>query len=352
MRLLITGGAGFVGSTLALSWRRDHPGDDVIAVDNLQKSDSALRVARLEAGGVRFVHADATTLTEIDGLGSVQWVIDCAADPSVKTGYDGGVARLIQTHLGATAGSLQLCQREGAGILFLSTSRVHPIAQLRALPLEEASSRLQLTAGRAGSGWSPSGIGPGFPLDGYRSPYGASKLAAELMIEEYAEAHDIPAVVNRCGVISGPWQMGSVDQGFIALWAARHLWGESLRYMGFGGTGLQVRDILHVADLYDLIVRQIQTVQSGFQVQYVGGGTARTTSLRELTEACQQRAGRSIEILPHPETHRSDVPYYVTDLSAVHHATGWAPTRSHAELLDDVFGWLRAERHIIESRFQ
>ena len=65
--------------------------------------------------------------------------------------------------------------------------------------------------------------------------------------------YGLRTVVNRCGVISGPWQMGKVDQGFVVLWASRHLYGGRLSYMGFGGEGLQVRDVLHVADLYELI---------------------------------------------------------------------------------------------------
>ena len=69
--------------------------------------------------------------------------------------------------------------------------------------------------------------------------------------------YGVRALVNRCGVISGPWQMGKVDQGFIVLWMARHLFGGSLAYMGFGGEGLQVRDVLHVDDLYDLLAKQL-----------------------------------------------------------------------------------------------
>ena len=73
--------------------------------------------------------------------------------------------------------------------------------------------------------------------------------------------YGIRALINRCGVISGPWQMGKVDQGFIALWMARHLFGGPLSYMGFGGDGMQVRDVLHVDDLYDLLVRQLADLE-------------------------------------------------------------------------------------------
>ena len=351
MRLVITGGAGFVGSTLALAWKRDHSDDEVVSVDNLQGRGSALAAERLAAGGVQFVRADARGLADLREAEGAELVIDCAADPSVKSGYSGGVGTLLSDHLATTLGCLDLCERDQAGLIFLSTSRVHPIAGLRALPLEPVGQRLELPQDASGPGWSRSGIGPGFPLAGYRSPYGASKLTSELAIEEYAHTHGLRAVVNRCGVISGPWQMGSVDQGFVALWAARHLWGDALRYTGFDGEGLQVRDVLHVADLYELIVQQARGLQPGFRLHYVGGGPERATSLRELTAACEARAGRSIEIRPEPTTHPSDVPYYVTDLRTLRDETGWSPSRSLSDLLDDVFDWLRSEREVVKGHF-
>ena len=79
-------------------------------------------------------------------------------------------------------------------------------------------------------------------MAGSRSHYGATKLASELMIEEYRDAYGLRAVINRCGVLAGPWQFGKVDQGFIALWMARHLYGGPLAFTGFGGGGLQVRE--------------------------------------------------------------------------------------------------------------
>ena len=120
-----------------------------------------------------------------------------------------------------------------------------------------------VTARRASAvpGWSERGISEDFPTTGARSLYGASKLASELLIEEYHAAYGLKTIINRCGVLTGPWQMGKVDQGFFVLWAARHLYGGALAYSGFGGAGHQVRDVLHVADLYELIWRQIDALR-------------------------------------------------------------------------------------------
>ena len=157
-----------------------------------------------------------------------------------------------------------------------------------------------------------------FPLEGARSLYGATKLAAELMILEYAALYGVPAVVNRCGVICGPWQMGKVDQGFVGLWLARHVFGGRLSYIGYGGAGTQVRDLLHVADLCRLIDLQIGGRDRYAGKTYnVGGGRDISVSLLELTRQCQALTGTKIEIEQVAETPAADVPYYVTDSARV-----------------------------------
>jgi CDP-paratose 2-epimerase len=233
--------------------------------------------------------------------------------------------------------------------VLLSTSRVYPIAALRGLPLERRGSRLAIPEGATGPGWSSQGIAADFPLGGFRSMYGATKLASELLLEEYRAMYGLRTVVNRCGVISGAWQMGKVDQGFIVLWASRHLYGGSLSYVGFGGEGLQVRDVLHVADLYDLVRVQIAdlTRYSG-GVFNVGGGRDNSVSLAELTALCRARGGASIPIDAESSTRDADVPYYVSDNAAVTAATGWAPARPLETLLDEVFVWLREHRAALE----
>jgi CDP-paratose 2-epimerase len=179
--------------------------------------------------------------------------------------------------------------------------------------------------------------------------YGATKLASELLIEEYRAMYGLRAIVNRCGVISGPWQMGKVDQGFVVLWAARHLFGGSLTYTGFGGEGLQVRDVLHIDDLYSLVSDEIAEFARYDGATFnVGGGADRSVSLAELTTLCRERTGRSMSIGGSAPTSAADVPYFVTDNRHVTSETGWLPRRGVAELVDDVFAWLRDNRTMLE----
>ena len=341
--VLITGGAGFVGSNLALLWKRSRPDDEVVAFDNLHRAGSELSIPRLQAGGVRFQHGDLRNPEDLATLGAAQLVIDCAAEPSVQAGQGDDSEGLVRNNLLGTLNCLEFCRRHDAGIVFPSTSRVYPIAPLRALPLESRGQRLDLPTDAEGLGWSQQGIRSDFPMRGSRSLYGATKFASELLVEEYHALHGLPAVIYRCGVLAGPWQLARVDQGFLALWAARHLWGGPLDYRGFGGTGQQVRDVLHVEDLFDLIERQVPDLEHlGAATFGVGGGHDNSVSLRELSLLCAERCERKLEIGSVKETHPADVPWFVNDNREIEASTGWKPRRDLGCVLDDVFDWLRA----------
>ncbi|MBF0587943.1 MAG: NAD-dependent epimerase/dehydratase family protein [Magnetococcales bacterium] len=348
-RILVTGGAGFVGTHLALNLARDRQGCEVIALDNLSRSGSELNLSRLRQGGVRFVHGDVRELEDLEAVGAVDALIECSAEPSVHAGYDASPAYLLRTNLWGAVNCLEHLRRHGGALIFISTSRVYPIDPMRDLPLQQLETRLTLPNNASGLGWSHAGISEAFPLEGHRSLYGTTKLSAELLIQEYAAMYGLKAVVNRCGVLAGPWQMGKVDQGFIALWMARHIFDGPLKYIGFGGTGKQVRDVLHVDDLYALIDTQLKNMTSLSGGLYnVGGGHACSVSLQELTERCQAMSGCNLSIGSDPDTRDADIPYYVTNNAHVMQACGWQPQHSVDDLLEDVHRWILDHKKMLE----
>jgi CDP-paratose 2-epimerase len=349
MRVLVTGGAGFVGSHLALRLKSAKPDFDVCAFDNLRRRGSELALQRLQSHHVEFVHGDVRLADDLSDAGPFDLLLECSAEPSVQAGYDGSPAFVLQTNLNGTINCLEAARRCRASVIFLSTSRVYPIEGLRAIRLIDQELRFDVAAGASGTGWSASGITTDFPLSGARSLYGATKLASELLIEEYRAMYGLRTIVNRCGVIAGPWQMGKVDQGFVVLWAGRHLFNGRLTYNGWGGTGRQVRDVLHIEDLCDLIEIEIEQMDrlSGCVVN-VGGGRSCSVSLAELTRYCQIRTGKEIAIGSRSETNDADVPYYITDNSQITDLVGWAPRRSIHNVVDDVVEWLAAHRTILQ----
>lgn len=341
--LLITGGAGFVGATLALRFKAAHPAARVLALDNLKRRGSELNLPRLRLAGVEFVHGDIRNLEDFDALPPVEVVIEASAEPSVLAGLTSAPDYLVNTNLLGTINCLNYARRHGAAFVFLSTSRVYPINQLARIALTEGPTRFEVAPEQPMPGMSPAGLAEDFPLEGYRSLYGATKLCSEYLIQEYQHFYGLRTVINRCGVLAGPWQMGKVDQGVVALWVARHFWRQGLGYIGFGGTGKQVRDVLHVDDLYDLLELQLANLAShNGQTYNVGGGLAGSVSLQELTALCQEITGHTVPIRAEAETRPADIALYLTNNARVTAATGWAPRRPVRQLVQDVYEWLQA----------
>jgi CDP-paratose 2-epimerase len=199
-------------------------------------------------------------------------------------------------------------------------------------------------------GISSKGVSENFTLNGARSFYGATKLASELLIAEYAAFKGIRCVINRCGVLSGPWQMGKVDQGVVILWLARHYFKGKLAYIGYGGTGKQTRDVLHISDLVELIDHQIHHLNlfSGKTLN-VGGGLDVSFSLQELTRLCVEITGNTIPIENILENRTADLRIYIGDNSYIQSVCGWKPTRNIRQLLEDSFQWIRENETILKN---
>lgn len=341
-RVLITGGAGFVGANLGVSLATRHPDWELIALDSLYRRGSELNLPRLEAAGVRFVRADVRDAAALLELDPIDALIECSAEPSALMDLDADTSYPVHTNLLGAYNCLELARRDSAQLVFLSTSRVYPFEALGRVAYREAASRFELAEEQELAGVSRAGVSEDLPLEGPRTLYGATKLAAELLITEYAARFELRTVVDRCGVIAGPWQMGRVDQGVFAFWVLHHHFGAPLRYIGFGGGGKQVRDLLHVEDLVDLVDAQLTDPDhwSGV-VANVGGGPERSLSLLETTEICRELTGNEVTIEGDSEDRYGDVPIYISDCSRLHSHTDWRPSRGAEATLADIHAWAR-----------
>ncbi|MEJ8816966.1 NAD-dependent epimerase/dehydratase family protein [Lacibacter sp. H407] len=340
--ILITGGCGFAGSNLALYFKAAYPDASIIAFDNLKRRGSELSLGRLKAAGIEFIHGDIRNKEDFDEVGKVDFIIEAAAEPSVLAGIDSTPDYVVNTNLLGTINCLNYAVKQKAGIIFLSTSRIYPFGLLDEAAYTESDTRFHFSNEQTIKGVSSKGITTEFPIEGARSLYGATKLASELLITEYIEFLGLKAVVNRCGVLTGPWQMGKVDQGVIVLWMARHFWKRNLTYNGYGGMGKQVRDMLHIHDLFRLIDWQIQHIDAiNGQIKNVGGGFDCSVSLKELTAICERITGNSITITPIPENRKADVRLYITDNTAITANTGWQPLYTPEKIMQEIYAWIR-----------
>ncbi len=344
--ILILGGAGFVGSSLAIGLKKNHPQWKIICFDNLRRRGSELNLNRLKEFEIEFVHGDIRLSNDLEpGMFDVDTIVDCSAEPSVLAGFS-SPQYVLQTNLLGTINALELARVIKARFLFLSTSRVYPIEKLKSINFTETQTRFTIAPEQNISGVSELGVAENFPLQSYRSLYGTTKLASEMLIEEYRHAYGIEAIVNRCGVITGAWQMGKVDQGVFVLWVAAHYFEKPLSYIGYGGTGKQVRDLLHINDLLNLIDYQLENFSElDGDVLNVGGGAENSLSLLETTRLCEEITGKSISIKREEIARKGDIPIFITDSSQVIAKTGWKPNINPKQTLQDIYDW------IIENEF-
>jgi CDP-paratose 2-epimerase len=342
-RILITGGAGFVGSVLAIKLKKEYPDTHVISLDNLKRRGSELNIRRLIENGIEFSHGDIRNKEDLEFSEKIDLVLECSAEPSVLAGVSESPEYLINTNLTGTINCLEVARKHKADFMFLSTSRVYPISEIENLDFVESEKRFDLSDDQKIVGVSKKGIAENFPLGKYRSLYGATKLCSEMIFQEYRESYGIKGVVNRCGVITGPWQMGKVDQGVIVLWLARHIWPEKpLSYIGYGGEGKQVRDFMHIDDLFEAIKIQIENIDKyDGEIYNIGGGLKNSLSLSEMTDLCREVTGNEIEISQILENRPNDIRLYVSDCSRFADASGWECKKDARATFQDIYEWIK-----------
>jgi CDP-paratose 2-epimerase len=349
-RILITGGAGFVGASLALELARRHGDWEIAALDSLHRRGSELNLRRLREAGVAFVHGDVREPADLQAAGAFDALLECSAEPSVMAAASGDTAFVVRTNLLGAYHCLEEAARRRAQVIFISTSRVYPVAAVNALLFTESETRFELTAEQPTVGASGAGVAEGFPLEGARTLYGATKLAAELLVAEYAETYGLRTTINRCGVVAGPWQMGKVDQGVFTHWMTAFYFGRPLSYIGFGGAGKQVRDLLHITDLVELIDDQLCRPEHwrGATVN-VGGGLASSLSLAETSRVCEEITGHHVELGSDPQTRTGDVRIYISDCAGLGRYTDWKPSRGPREILGDICSWISENERLVSD---
>ncbi|MDA1047364.1 MAG: NAD-dependent epimerase/dehydratase family protein [Verrucomicrobia bacterium] len=340
MKVLITGICGFAGTSIANTMVQSHSNLQIFGLDNFSRKGSELNISELTDLGIDLIRGDARVQSDLDSMPTVDWVIDCAANPSVLAGLDGQVSsrQVMEHNLLGTINLLEYCKKHGAGLILLSTSRVYSAKALAQLPVHKKGDGFQLEKDYSETGISFKGIAEGFPTTAPISLYGASKLASEALILEYAEAFDFPVFINRCGVLAGAGQFGKADQGIFSYWIHSFREKKSLKYVGFGGSGFQVRDALHPRDLAPLLIRQMEEPEKNApRILNLGGGPENATSLHKLSAWCEERFGPN-EVSSTPDERPYDAPWIVMDSSMAREVWDWSPKTGLEEILKEIAG--------------
>lgn len=345
MRILITGICGFAGSIIARGLLEHLPGVRITGIDSLLRRGSETNLEPLKALGIDVRIGDIRRPDDIASLPPADWVIDCAANPSVLAGVDGktGSKELLDHNLLGTVHLLEYCRTHGAGFILLSTSRVYSIPPLANLPVDVHVGAFSPAKDHGVDHLGAEGVTERFSTDPPVSLYGSSKKCSELLALEYGMTFGFPVRINRCGVLAGAGQFGKADQGIFSFWI--HSWARRrpLRYIGFGGTGHQVRDCLHPRDLVPLLVSQTgDPGRKAPAILNVSGGAESAMSLAQLSAWCSDRlGGHQVASITDPRPF--DIPWMVLDFSAVKEEWGWSPSTPRNAILEEIA--LHAEKN-------
>lgn len=335
MKILLTGASGFAGSTIAEALLAAREGLEIVGLDNFIRAGSELNRRRLAQFGVKLIHGDIRSASDVDALPPVDFVLDCAANPSVLAGVDGRTSsrQLIEHNLGGTINLLEYCKAHDAGFILLSTSRVYSIPPLAGLKVEAVDGAYRPLPQEL-RGLTGEGVNEDFSTTPPVSLYGTAKLASEQLALEYGEVFGLPVWINRCGVLAGAGQFGKADQGIFSFWI--HSWraGRPLKYIGFDGMGHQTRDCLHPRDLVPVLLQQLDGAP-GPRLQNLSGGVAQSMSLRQLSAWCAARFGPhevAVDAQPRP----FDLPWLVLDSTRARTARNWQPQTPLETVLEEI----------------
>ena len=339
MKIIVTGGCGFVGSNICEFLK--NLSFEVISVDNLSKIYSKLNLKRLNNLNIKNYNIDISNKNKFTKLNyKSDIIIDCCADPAVESSRK-DILKNLRNNLITTYNVLEKAKKDNSKIIFLSTSRIYPI--------KDSNQKFNLFLKKKNKilfNEDSNIIGP-------KTIYGFSKLASEMLIKEYNYAFNIDYLINRCGLITGPWQFGKIEQGLVSLWLWKHLNKDhNLYYKGYNGSGNQIRDILFINDLCQLVYLQIKKFKKiKNQTFCVGGGIKNSVSLKKLTKICQEVTNNKLKIKYDLNTSIYDIPFYVTSLDKVKKYYNWYPRTDLRNGLYIILEWMKKNYTLIKSHF-
>jgi CDP-paratose 2-epimerase len=331
--VLITGGAGFIGSNLAERLLLETDAE-VRILDNFSRRGVQHNVAWLRslpgAERLEVMQGDVRDLAAVRAaVRGVSEIYHLAAQVAVTTSLD-DPALDFEVNAGGTLNVLEAARRSGRKpfVLYTSTNKVY--GSLKCVPVELKGTRYQARNAKF------RGVKEDERLD-FHSPYGCSKGAADQYVRDYARIYGLPTVVFRMSCIAGPRQFGNEDQGWVAHFLYSALAGRPITIYG---DGYQVRDVLHVQDLIDAMLAARAAHSTRGQIYNLGGGMERSVSVIELLRQMEMRTNSPLD-LEYRGVRPGDQPLYISDTSQIAHDTGWRASRSIAQILDDLHAFWR-----------
>jgi CDP-paratose 2-epimerase len=344
--VLVTGGAGFVGSNFCDHVLSNYPDSKVTIYDDFSRSGTEYNLSWLRnrypdgkrLGVVRAALQDENTLSRAV-LGK-DLILHCAAQVAVTTSL-ADPRHDFNTNALGTLNLLEAARKSKSDpiLLYCSTNKVY--GELKGVPLKEKSSRYEF------SGTYRDGIDESQSFDPC-TPYGCSKAVGDMYFQDYAESYGTKSVVFRMSCIYGVHQYGTEDQAWISHFIVSLILGRPITIYG---DGKQVRDILYINDLcrvFDLAAKRIEKIRG--EVYNVGGGPQNTYSLLELIDYLEQIAGKKFSI-SYDYWRPADQRIYYSNISKAKRDFRWFPRISKETGVKLLYDWTLKNRRLFDKLY-
>jgi len=347
MKILITGGAGFVGSHVAEYYAKRS--EEVIVYDNVSRA-KLLNYSTANAlynwdylknnYNITLMKEDICDSEKLEKASEeADIIIHAAAQTAVTTSVLDPRTDFEINALG-TFNVLEAARKTGAAVIYCSTNKVYG-DNVNKIKVEEKETRYEFADESFRNG-----IPETFPTDlCEHTPYGASKYSGDIYVQDYALRNEIDAAVFRMSCIYGTRQFGVEDQGWVAWFTIATILEKPITIYG---DGKQVRDMLYVTDLiaaFDAFLQKKDKLHHG--VYNMGGGPENTMSLTELLGYLEEIIGKGPKI-SYDDWRPSDQKVYISDITKVKKELGWKPEVSTHEGVNRLIEWVEQNKNIFK----
>lgn len=342
MKVLITGGCGFIGSHVCEYYVKT--GVEVIAYDNMTKYELARTGYATESArnynwnllkglGVNVMRADVRDLgTLTKAADGCDFIVHTAAQPAMTISIESPELDFSTNVLG-TFNVLTVAKKYRIPVVYCST--IHVYGNKINETLKEAETRYVRY---------PAEIPEGHPtMEGTITPLHASKRAAELYVQTFIDTYGVEAATFRLTGMYGPNQFGGEDHGWVANFAIRTVLGQPITIYG---TGKQVRDIVYASDVVESFHVFSKHRKPG--VYNIGGGASNAISLLECVQLLGEVTGRKPQVR-FAESRLGDLQYFVCDIGRAKRELDWRPKVSPKEGIGKLVAWIQENRHLFSG---
>jgi CDP-paratose 2-epimerase len=341
MKILVTGGAGFIGTNLAERLLKEK--EDVTIFDNLSRKGTELNLKWLQQKypSVKYVQGDIRNAKQVEEIVKGFDVIYHLAGQVAVTTSVTNPQEDFEINILGTFNFLEAIRKSGEKPVFLYASTNKVYGDLADLEVQETETRYEFKN-------VPAGVTEAQCLD-FHSPYGCSKGAADQYVRDYSRIYDIPTIVFRQSCIYGPHQFGIEDQGWVAWFAIATMLQKQITVYG---NGKQTRDILYVDDLCDAYIEAVKNrKKTSGQIYNVGGGRANSISvLFEFREILERLFETKIKTT-FSDWRPGDQPLFICDTLKAYRDFGWKPKTKKEEGIKQMVDWMKQNMKEIKSVF-